>query len=125
VSERRRCGAIVGTFGGVTTYDWDEVDGGFRTNPTGSRQDILVRVIDKYIGPYVRPANDFDKWRIGPLGILEDQNDRGGVRTGMIDVVDGMVCFGVVTEENSGTLFRDIMGWDYDYSFEGVSGGCP
>lgn len=124
MSERRRCGAIVGTFGGVTTYDWDEVDGGFRTNPTGPRQDALVRVIDKYIGPYVRPANDSDKWRIGPSGMLEDQNDRGGVRTGMVDVVDGMVCLDLVDQENTQVLFRDIMGWNYDYQFQIPEEGC-
>jgi hypothetical protein len=98
---------------------------GFRTYPTGPRQDILVQVIDKYITPYVRPANEEDPWRVGPGGALEDERDRGGVRTGMIDVVDGMVCMGVIDAETTEVLFEDVMGWDYDYNFNSPDGGCP
>lgn len=112
-------------FGGVTTYDWDEIDGGFRTNHTGPRQDILVRVLDKYITPYVRPVNEDDPWRVGPGGMAEDVEDRGGVMTGILDVVDGMVCLGVISAETTEVLFEDVMGWDYDYNFDPPDGGCP
>jgi hypothetical protein len=97
---------------------------GFRTNPTGPRQDILVQVIDKTITPYVRPANEEDPWRVGPGGMAEDVEDRGGVMTGMIDIVDGMNCLGMISPENSQVLFRDIMGWDYDYEFLVPGDGC-
>jgi hypothetical protein len=83
-----------------------------------------VQVIGKYIGPYVRPANEDDEWRVGPGGALEDERDRGVVRTGMIDVVDGMNCIGMISPENSQVLFRDIMGWDYDYEFLVPGDGC-
>jgi hypothetical protein len=42
----------------------------------------------------------------------------------MIDVVDGMNCIGMISPENSQVLFRDIMGWDYDYQFKAPGGGC-
>jgi hypothetical protein len=111
-------------FGGVTTFDWDQIDGGFQTNPTGPRQDILVQVIDKYITPYVRPADEGDPWRVGPGGMAEDVEDRGGVMTGMIDIVDGMVCLEVIDQENTQVLFRDVMGWNYDYQFQVPEEGC-
>jgi hypothetical protein len=91
---------------------------------SGPRRDALVEALGKYIIPYVRPANEDDEWRVGPGGALEDERDRGGVRTGMIDVVDGMNCLGMISPENSQVLFRDIMGWEYDYAFEAPGGGC-
>lgn len=96
-----------------------------RTMQSGPRRDALVEALGKYIIPYVRPANEDDEWRVGPGGALEDERDRGGVRTGMIDVVDGMVCMGVIDAETTEVLFEDVMGWDYDYNFNSPDGGCP
>jgi hypothetical protein len=92
---------------------------------SGPRRDALVEALGKYIIPFVRPANEGDEWRVGPGGALEDERDRGGVRTGMIDVVDGMVCMGVIDQDNTQIFFRDVMGWNYDYQFQVPQEGCP
>jgi hypothetical protein len=113
---------------GVTDFDWDKFDGGLRPGEILPTEDVLVQVIERYIAPYVGLPMSSAYWTVDgepwPL-VDEDENDRGGVQTKLIDVVDGLVCMERLEQENSQVLFRDVMGWRYDYAFEAPQAGCP
>lgn len=86
--------------------DFDEVSGNMESQ--SATDDILLDVVLHYLGS--QPENP-------------NYDDRGMWQKDLVDLLDGMVCRGHISEAGADELLHDMM--DYQYDFEPTNPSCP
>ena len=79
---------------------FDQVDGGSNLHDPASHK--LLDVLFGYLGGKKHPENP-------------DYADRGIQDIDHVDVLDGMMCRGHMTEPQAEDLLREVMNYDYDF----------